>query len=107
MSIAGFFSGLFGGGNGSNPQVSQTLPQSCKTSQLCCMKCHHCPFNGNAECRSYQMTSAHPCLQGKNADILKNARQAKPTCPPAPDAAPSGKQLATFAGKLTIPNIVV
>ena len=36
--------------------------------------------------------------QGKNADILKQARQARPTCPPAPEAAPPGKQLATFAG---------
>ena len=36
--------------------------------------------------------------QGKNADILKQARQARPTCPPAPEAAPPSKQLATFAG---------
>ncbi len=48
---------------------------------------------------------AESSLQGKNADILKNARQAKPTCPPAPDAAPSGKQLATFAGKSISQNI--
>ena len=38
--------------------------------------------------------------QGKHADILKQARQARPTCPPAAEAAPPGKQLATFAGGL-------
>lgn len=42
-------------------------------------------------------------MQGSNADTLAWARRAKPTCDPAPSTAPSGQQLATFAGMVTSP----
>ena len=40
-------------------------------------------------------------LQGKNDDVLKFARNAKPVTQLAPAAAPPGQEMATFAGVST------
>ena len=90
MSFAGFFSGLFGGGNGSNPQVS--------VYQDSCFRVH----TRRVLLGAAQHLKMSTLCQGRNADVLRNARQAKPTCPPGPEAAPAGKQLATFAGMPSI-----